>query len=146
MKPLRVRSRPSGPVYVWSTTTMPGSSSRTSTPSCRQPRKVARGAGVGLVVGLFAGRHRQVHVDRVVRAARAELRGLLRREHVVGRRDHVVERDVLAVADASEGRDVGHGWARGGGYRRMMTGRPMTTRSKRSSTSQMCMRMQPWEA
>ncbi len=44
----------------------------------------------------------------VVRTARSEVRGLRRREHVVGRRDHVVERDVVAVADASEGGDVGH--------------------------------------
>ena len=66
------------------------------------------GAEVGLLVGRRAGRHGEVDVHGVVRAARSEVRGLRRREHVVGRRDHVVERDVVAIADASEGGDVGH--------------------------------------
>ena len=67
------------------------------------------GAAVRLVRRPLAGRHRQVDVDGVVRAARAQLRGLGRREYVVGWRDDVVEVDVVAVSDASEGRDVGHG-------------------------------------
>ena len=78
------------------------------------PAKRRRRLRVGLIAGLRTRRHGQVDVGRVVRAARLQIRGLRRREHVVGRRDDVVERDVGAVADASEGRDVGHRSPRGG--------------------------------
>ncbi len=69
---------------------------------------------VGLVVGLGPGRDGQVDVGGVVGAARPKLGRLGRGEHVVRRRDDVVERDARAVAEASEGRDVGHRSPRGG--------------------------------
>ena len=115
-KPRRVRSRPSGPrVRLVDDHDAAGARRAPGLPRRARRRNVAAAAEVGLFVGRRARRHGEVDVHGVVGAARPQLRGLRRREHVVGRRDDVVERDVVAIADASEGGDVGHRSPGGGG-------------------------------
>ena len=126
------------------------------------------GASIGRILRHLARRDGEVEVDGVMWAAPAKLGGLRRRDHVVRRRHHLIERDGRVVADASERGDLCHVSFRrrarlalrpaprrmraarhteaARAYWRMMTGMPTTTLEYRSSTSGMCMRMQPWEA